>query len=444
MDFETLNSGKNLSRKWVLAGITGVVLVLVAVGSYVSYAKYKTVKNMTIASGTINYTMPDFEMIAMYQQKANQTCTTDSCYDAITKMPASGYAINESKSYCNINNAKDTGVRLYTNSAGEHVISGIQKGSKCYVYFDNAASDAGETILGNVTVKDSATSFTGVSTTNEGVFKAKDDDGDTYYWRGAVTNNYVKFANKFWRIVRINGDGTIRLIYQGTSATSTGTDAQIGTSAFNSSYNNNMYVGFRYTSGQVHGTGTESTILRTLNTWYTNNLASYASKIDNNAGFCNDREPSTSNSTSNGSGGTGTTTTYYGAFIRIIPGGSWGTTQTPTFKCKNSSDLFTKSGSSKGNKSLTNPIGLITADEVVYAGGFGGTANKSYYLYTGQVYWTLSPYNAIGAVVFSVWSDGGLYATSVNSTNGVRPVINLKADVTLTGKGTTSDPYVVS
>ena len=205
-----------------------------------------------------------------------------------------------------------------------------------------------------------------------------------------------------------------------------------------------MYVGFRYTSGQVHGTGTESTILGTLNTWYTNNLASYASKIDANAGFCNDREPSTSNTISNGSGGTGTTATYYGAYIRFIPGGSWGTTQTPTFKCKNSSDLFTKSGSSKGNKSLTNPIGLITADEVLYAGGFWGKSNSSYYLYTGQNYWTLSPSYAINAHVFRVGSAGILSHDDVYSAFGVRPVINLKADVTLTGKGTASDPYVVS
>ena len=204
-----------------------------------------------------------------------------------------------------------------------------------------------------------------------------------------------------------------------------------------------MYVGFRYTNGQVHGTGTESTILGQLNTWYTNNLASYESKIDANAGFCNDREPSTSKTTSNGSGGTGTTTTYYGAYLRILSNGSYGTTQTPTFKCKNSSDLFTKSGSSKGNKSLTNPIGLITADEVVYAGG-GGKSNSSYYLYTGQPYWTMSPSDALNADVFDVNSYGYLHWNSVSGTYGVRPVINLKADVTLTGTGTASDPYVVS
>jgi len=346
-----------------------------------------------------------------------------------------GLILDTEKSSCT-NNAKP----IWDNNDWSLKVSSLTtSGTDCNLYFTKSASSE---ILSNVTINEGTPDFSQVAITDEGVYKAKDDDGDTYYFRGAVTNNYVKFANKYWRIIRINGDGTIRLIYQGTSATSTGTNAQIGTSAFNSNSNDNMYVGFRYTSNDVHGTGTESTILGQLNTWYTNNLASYESKIDTNAGFCNDREPSTSREIINGSGGTETTTTYYGAYIRFIPGGSWGTTQTPTFKCKNSGDLFTKSGSSKGNKSLTNPIGLITADEVLYAGGFGGKSNSSYYLYTGQNYWTLSPSN-YGAGVFLVNSNGLLGSHNVTDAFGVRPVINLKADTTMTGKGTASDPYVV-
>ena len=279
---------------------------------------------------------------------------------------------------------------------------------------------------------------------NEGVFKTKDYDGDTYYFRGAVTNNYVKFANKYWRIIRINGDGTIRLIYQGTSATSTGTNAQIGTSAFNSSYNNNMYVGFKYTSGQVHGIGTASTILGTLNTWYNNNLASYASKLDMNAGFCGDRTPSSSSSSMDYEGGYGTLETYYGADIRLVAN------KAPVLTCL-TGDFYTVSGSSKGNKSLTYPIGLISADEVSMAGGVTATQNKNYYLYTGESYWAMSPskfyndaeYDIIDTHVYVIHYLGQLGSYWVNNTRGVRPVINLKADVTLTGKGTASDPFVV-
>ena len=114
--------------------------------------------------------------------------------------------------------------------------------------------------------------------------------------------------------------------------------------------------------------------------------------------------------------------------------------------------MFTVSGSSKGNHKLTYPIGLITSDEVVLAGGFGGSSNTSYYLHTGEYYWTMSPsyFDSAGpagyAYVFRVYSDGSLNLDGnyVSYTYGVRPVINLKADITITGEGTSSNPYKVS
>ena len=110
-------------------------------------------------------------------------------------------------------------------------------------------------------------------------------------------------------------------------------------------------------------------------------------------------------------------------------------------------EVYTTSGSSQGNKALTYPIGLITADEVAYAGGVYGSSNSSYYLYTGQNYWTLSPYYFGGgyARMFRVYSYGSLGNGSVSDTNGVRPVINLKANVTISeGDGSSSNPYVIN
>ncbi len=266
--------------------------------------------------------------------------------------------------------------------------------------------------------------------------------GRTYYFAGNPSDNWVQFAGFYWRIIRINEDGSLRLIYQGTSNTATGSGTQLANiSAFNSSSNNNAYVGLKYTTNNVHGTGTNSTILTALNTWYTNNLASYADDLDGNAGFCGDRTPSTNESVSNGQGGTGTTTTYYGGYIRLV------TNRQPTFECANDSDLYTVSGSSNGNKALQYPIGLISADEVAYAGGVYGANNQSYYLYTGQNYWTMSPSNFSGssgsAWVFHVYSNGLLYP-NVFSQIGVRPVVNLKASTTFSsGNGTSLNPYVV-
>ena len=109
--------------------------------------------------------------------------------------------------------------------------------------------------------------------------------------------------------------------------------------------------------------------------------------------------------------------------------------------------MYTISGSSRGNKALTNPVGLITADEVSMAGGVYGDINKSYYLYTGQQYWTMSPYlfptTNSHVHVFVVWLDGYLSGSPVLYTFGVRPVINIASDVEITGSGTSADPYVV-
>ncbi|MDE5539818.1 MAG: hypothetical protein K2J20_04970 [Bacilli bacterium] len=298
--------------------------------------------------------------------------------------------------------------------------------------------------------------------TDEGVFIATDDTGkNSYYWRGAVTNNYIKFANKWWRIIRINGDGTIRIIYDGTeyhaNGTSTTDSIVVASTAFNTNDNDNAYVGFMYgktgasTYEAAHANTKKSTILQALETWYTANLASYASKIDTNAGFCNDRSINTGSTTwlsVDTKKGYGTNATAYGAHERTLEesGMVWLRPERPTLWCKNESDLFTVSEAKKGNKALTYPIGLITVDEAIYAGGLSGADNSSYYLFNGQDYWTLTP---VGYSAFRVWSfyvtvAGSPITANGSSEFGVRPVINLKADVTITGSGTQNNPYVVS
>ena len=233
------------------------------------------------------------------------------------------------------------------------------------------------------------------------------------------------------------------MIYQGNTSNTTGTATQIQTGRFNSSYNDNMYVGYMYQSNEVHGLTSSSTIKGILDQWYQNNLTSVADKIDKNAGFCGDRQPSTSDTTNNGLGGTGTTQTYYGGYIRLKINQN---SVSPTFECQNENDLYTTRGSEQGNKALTYPIGLITADEVVYAGGSWFSNNQSYYLYTNQNYWTMSPFyfRVSNAFMFRVYSNGNLYDFLVTGTSGVRPVINLKADVTISaGNGSAGNPFEI-
>ena len=83
-------------------------------------------------------------------------------------------------------------------------------------------------------------------TETDGLYMAEDDEGESYYYRGAVKNNYVSFAGFTWRIIRRNGDGSIRMIYSGKSTTDTGEATSIGNSQFNSKYWNPTYVGYKY------------------------------------------------------------------------------------------------------------------------------------------------------------------------------------------------------
>ena len=434
MEFEVLHRSKK--KKFLIAGCF-LVVILVAVAVGFTFAKYKVTASIPLASGTINYVPYDFSVLAMYQ------LNEDGGYDAISKMPSGDFTINTEKSYCTVDGSKDTNAKLETID-GNHTIANLQVGSKCYLYFDvDLGGNAGEEILAHYkTVKTRSLPLTTSSkvedTTTGTIYKAQDDWGDTYYFAGNPTDNWVKFANFYWRIIRINGDGSIRMIYQGTSANTTGTGTQLQTNAFNSSYNRSEYVGYMYTSGQQHGNTTDSSIKDVLDSWYSSNLASYADKISKEAGFCGDRELQSGSWSSTGSHN-------YAGYGGLVANSS---SVNPTFKCSNSNDLYTTSSSSKGNKKLANPIGLITADEVVMGGLPWSGSTTSNYLYTGQHYWTMSPYyvNSNGfAYVFSVWSDGRLVHWNVNSTApGVRPVINLSADVKVTGSGTSSDPFVVS
>ena len=445
MKIETLKRS-SLKRNIAIGVI--VVLIISAIILNFTRAKYRVTQSIPLVNGTINYIPYDFKIMAMYQE------SDSGDYIEIDKMPSSGYNINEGKSYCEVNGEKDNSTVLKTIN-GNHTFANLQKGTKCYLYFDvnKQITNVQELIASYTTVltRDDFT-ITVTNTTTGTIYKSAnisqyDNAGEVYYFAGNPTDNWVNFGGFYWRIIRINGDGTIRLIYQGTSANTTGSGTQIGTSAFNSSYDNNMYVGFKYTSGNVHGTGTNSTILNTLNIWYSNNLASFADDIDGNAGFCGDRSSTTSSSGApNNTGGTGTLTTYYGARYRVD------INMVPSFRCEFYSDLYTTSGSEDGNRALTYPIGLITADEVVFAGSGADLSlfNNSYYLHTEQSYWTMSPSHFLNghyAGVYLVGSFGYLdYSVGrVTNSYGVRPVINLKADIQFSGgNGTSSNPYVVS
>ncbi len=435
MKIEKLSKGKFIKTSII-------VLVVISIFGVIfinrSKAKYRVTQSIQVVSGEVNYKVPDLNVLALYKQK-NKGDTSDGNYESITDVPSGNYVVNTDKSYCTIvgNDTKLKDIPMKYKD-GMVSISIKKKGTKCYVYLDIDNSTSGTELLGKYTVNstsdgcpayEDAPSVTSVKSSGSLFCKGKDDFGDTYYFRGNPTNNWVKIGNFYWRIIRFNGNGSIRLIYSGSgSAQTSGTGTQLSsTSAYHSQDNSANYV--KYMNGS-----TDSTIKGVLDSWYNTNLKSaYGSKMDGSVGFCNDAD--------NGTYSSGTQ--YFKPYDRIA------TNKKPTFKCGTpTTNLYTTSGGTKGNQKLTNPIGLITIDEASFAGGVWNTANSGYYLYTGQDYWTMSPlfFDSGGAYVFIVRSAGGFYGYNVHdTTNGVRPVINLKADTLFKegGTGTSTNPYEV-
>ena len=171
-----------------------------------------------------------------------------------------------------------------------------------------------------------------------------------------------------------------------------------------------------------------------MDEWYEENIAShseYAQYISDTL-FCNDRSFASSNTGT----GAGTSQTYY----------RWYSSSIKTLKCSQQNDRFTVDDEVVGNGDLTYPIGLLTTDEAILAGGYSSN-NSGYYLYTGNSYWTMSPnrFNSGGAAAseFRLSSDGVAYGNWVTNTHGVRPVLNLKSGSLTQGSGTVLDPYRV-
>ena len=337
---------------------------------------------------------------------------------------------------------------------------------RCNATFITKVPTFSETILANNEVKTPITTpGAAISTASEALLASTEDDyGTSYYFRGAVTNNYVEFANKCWRIVRVGGDGSVKLILHNDNPTGAANPCDAAnnsasaafahyngstyTSRFNENYDDNAYIGFKYgTPGSskyetTHANTNKSTILTNLETWYTNNLKTYESVIDDTV-WCNDKTNVTDTSydpwsiTPNGLG-YAKNVTYYGATKRLVgTSGSAGGTG-PSLKCN-------------GELSKINSkVGLITADELAFAGYAYNIGNTATYLQenaTDTYWWSLSPgyFDGDGAGVWYVYGCDGYFGSNyVGGTLGVRPSISLKSTTNVTGDGTSEKPYIVN
>ncbi len=397
--------------------------------------------------------------------------------------------------------------RYYNLNVSQAQLGGKNFTGKIYAISKGCSSEDGttvkkgyETILANnggktaIEAKTSP-SFASVETSNAGMYSYTEGIGKTYYYRGAVDNNWVKYGkfkedqivyrgfydenstdevwydgnsspkymdystlaecqtgvtdyastynykckgvvyahkgdDMYWRIIRVDKDNKIKMIYAGSKAPSenakvaiTGADTNMGFTAYNNDYNHAEYVGFQYTTGSQRGTATNSTIKTYLDNWYTkyfNENISTSRFIKTT--FCNDRNTS-STWASTGS------IIKYAAYTRLSS-----STPTPTFEC-NTADV------------VTNNFGLITADEIVLAGGKYNTDNSAFYLNNNMAYWAGSPgrfYDSI-SYVFGLIPFSGLHFDYVDSRSfAARGVVSLSSESKLLGSGTYNDVYTVN
>ena len=402
--------------------------------------------------------------------------------------------------------------RYYNLDVSQAQLGGKNFTGKIYAISKGCSSEDGttvkkgyETILadngGKTAIEaKAAPSFASIETGNKGMYSYTEGTGKTYYYRGAVDNNWVKYGkfkedqivyrgfyadnstdeiwfdgnsspkyidyptlaecqagvptsgnisypstynykckavtyahkgdDMYWRIIRVDKDNKIKMIYAGSKAPSenakvaiTGANTNMGFTAYNNDYNHAEYVGFQYTTGSQRGTTTNSTIKTYLDNWYTkyfNENVSTSRFIKTT--FCNDRNTS-STWASTGS------RVDYAPYTRLSA-----YTPTPTFEC-NTADV------------VTNNLGLITADEIVLAGGKLGTDNSAFYLNNNMAYWAGSPsrFNGSSSSVFVLFPVAGLSNGFVgNRTYAARGVVSLSSESKLLGSGTYNDVYTVN
>ena len=337
--------------------------------------------------------------------------------------------------------------------------------SKCYDILDNSGLGSLKHHVKNKQI----TEISSATIEDEhAIYESADDLGPSCYFRGDVDYNYVKFGKNtkgkdmYWRIVRINGDGTIRMIYDGTSTHANGVeseDRQIGLSVFNESSNNNAYVGYMYGNAKAttfeltHENKNDSTMKSYLDNWYSSVFSgkSYEQYIAD-AIYCSDRTIEEFR----GIIGSGikTSETYYAGYTRNINKSP----AKPSLICSQANDRFAVS-STLGNGKLTYPVGLLTWDEVIFAGALQGeeNRNKSFYLYSGTYYFIMTPSgffedsgpdgvpDGIDKAFVAFFNSNGriLSGGGVDVERGVRPVISLKSDAIKYGTGSSTDPFRV-
>ena len=351
-----------------------------------------------------------------------------------------------------------------TVSGNTLTISNVQKNEFCQVYKKEEPTLLSQILKDNPTrstrsnnnngTNDFATPLTTTTTgtlftSTESITGITDSPKEVYYYAGNTTNNWVKFANFYWRIIRTNHDGSIKLLYSGTSPDTT--SGYIGTSKFNPSGNSPKLVGYKYgedtSLDTIRNNTNDSTIKTQIDKWYKNNLINYTKYLSTSAVYCNDR--------SLGTGQTYSTSSdfNFASYYRM----DWdtkGAKANPSYNCTDIRDAFSVDNTSA---KLDFPIALMTAEEIVFAGGVSYTQMSTPYAWfisnsagtrvSLDDWWSLSPISWISSDSrVGVWDylHMNLNHNYVGTAEVVRPAISLKSCTKYsTGNGTPETPYEI-
>lgn len=402
---------------------TFIILGLICLGLFITivlyktFASYKVTNSYNIIGGKIADFTASTQTINMYlvaedgsEMSTNTVPTEDE------------YVYDSTRSNC-VNGTS----LIYDETADTLTIDG-QSSETCNAYF-NYIPLAKQT-LNRLNIAETFTSipnYSDISNTQNGFYEANDNYGLSYYYYG-LDRKYLDFAGYKWIIIRVNGDGSLRIMR---------TSENSSTSAYNTLSNDNAYVGFMYGTtlasiyDATHSNTNNSDILNALNNSYAD-ISAYESYLSD-AIFCNDRslykdEYGTS-LIDDTKLGTGTSKTYYGAYYRL-------TNNKPSLICPNKTDSFTKNDESNGNGLLTNPVGLLTADEI-YMTGLNYDPNLNIM--------SMSPWNFDGTsanIYYKKSSDNG-NALSVSTISSYDIVVNLRNDLNYSGEGSSTSPYTI-
>lgn len=305
-----------------------------------------------------------------------------------------------------------TNIKLWFDERKAPIIDSEKVFSAKFELIDTASSiksTFAETLLKNVSEIESKPSpdFNTIATTEEGLYLLNENDNKTYYYRGTSYNNYVYFANQMWRIVSINNN-RVKLI----------SEKSIAFANYSSYANAIDYTGLKYI---YNNEMINNDINNHLGIWYQNNILNPGlDQYTEEMTICNDTYHTVSGYH-----------TYFNAYNRLV------TQKTPTLTCAATNADF--------GGAYIQKVGLITADEVVLAGGMFNADNASYYLNNGETFFTMTPleYFNYTSYVAAVTTTGSIAGAYPNTAFGIRPVILLNSSVTVSGEGTISNPYTI-